>query len=93
MPKMPKHIEPTDDEALASWVESDDFAPRAGDFVDAEPLRRVAAAVEAVERADKQVVIEVAAARDAGPSWTVIGAALGVTRPAARQRFAEPAPR
>jgi len=93
MPKMPKHIPPTDDEALASWVESDDFDPNIDDFVDAAPLRRVSAAVEAVERADKQVATEVAAARDAGLSWTVIGAALGVSRQAARQRFAEPARR
>ena len=90
MSKMPKPTAPTDDEALASWVESDDFAPNTDDFVDAAPLRRVAAAVEAVERADKQLATEVAAARDAGLSWTVIAVALGVSRQAARQRFAEP---
>jgi hypothetical protein len=93
MPKKPNHIAPTDDDELANWVESDDFDPAPGEFVDAEPLRRVAAAVDALERADRQVASEVATARDAGLSWTVIAAALGVSRQAARQRFADSARR
>jgi hypothetical protein len=87
----PDHIDRNDDEALADWVASDDFDPDPATFRDATPLRRIAAAVEATERAELHLRDEVAIAREAGLSWTVIAAALGVTRQAARQRFGSPA--
>jgi membrane protein required for beta-lactamase induction len=89
--RIPDHIDPTDDEALAEWMASDDFDPDPAEFQDATPLRRIAAAVEAVDRAEQHLRDEVTIAREAGLSWTVIAAALGVTRQAARQRFATPA--
>jgi hypothetical protein len=47
-------------------------------------LRECRRAATALEKAMTQTV---AAARDAGKSWTAIGDALGVTNKTARQRF------
>ena len=90
--RIPDHIDPTDDDALATWMASDEFDPDPAEFQDATPLRRVAAAVEGVDRAEQHLRQEVDLARQAGLSWTVIAAALGVSRQAARQRFGSPAP-
>jgi hypothetical protein len=43
-------------------------------------------------RAETALHDAVAAARAAGVSWAVIGAGLGMTRPAAQKRFSRPAP-
>lgn len=57
-----------------------------------EPLERIDAAVAAgsalVARADRLVDTFVAQARQAGHSWTEIGARLGISKQAARQQFA-----
>jgi hypothetical protein len=92
MPKqpLPKHIDRKDSDALADWVASDDFDP-GDEFVDAAPLRRIVAAQEALDQARRQLDDDVRAAHQAGMSWTVIGAVLGTSRQAARQRFATPA--
>jgi hypothetical protein len=88
--RIPDHIDPTDDDALAEWMASDDFDPDPSEFRDATPLRRVAAADEALERARRFLDSEVRAAHDAGHSWTAIGAVLGISRQAVRQRFGVP---
>ncbi|WP_106819810.1 hypothetical protein [Janibacter massiliensis] len=54
---------------------------------DAAAFRRIVAARAALERDETELRDAVAAARAAGDSWTVIGAALGVSRQAAQQRF------
>ncbi|WP_188701577.1 hypothetical protein [Microbacterium nanhaiense] len=54
---------------------------------DAAHFRAVIAANEAVARAQQDLRAAVLAAREAGESWTVIGAALDITRQAAQQRF------
>lgn len=58
---------------------------------DAQPLERLAIAVELADRvrgrADELVDHFVQAARAVGCSWTEIGGALGVTKQAAQQRF------
>jgi hypothetical protein len=87
--RFPAHIDPTDHDALADWVASDEYDPKPDEFLDASPLRRVVAAAEAVERAREFLDAQVRMAHDAGLSWTVIGAALGISRQAARQRFTQ----
>jgi hypothetical protein len=77
-----------DYEAAAAHMASDDLEP--GEWRDGTPIRRIAAAAEAVERAKAFLVSEVRAARAAGHSWTAVAAALDITRQAAQQRFAEP---
>lgn len=89
---IPAHIDPTDEAAMADWMASDDFNPDPGDWsYVGDVVARIKAADEAVERARGLLDDEVRAAHDAGASWTVIGAALGISRQAARQRFASPA--
>jgi hypothetical protein len=52
-------------------------------------LRRIVAASRGVEAARKELLDAVAAARDADVSWEAIGAALGITKQGAFQRFAK----
>ena len=54
---------------------------------DAAPFRRIIAARNQVAEADRELHDAVRAAREAGDSWTVIGAALDISRQAAQQRF------
>lgn len=53
----------------------------------ANPLRELSAVVSATLQLEAAAVLYVAAARDRGASWAQIGAALGVSRQAARQRY------
>jgi hypothetical protein len=54
---------------------------------DAVNFRRIITARKTVAAAEDELRQAVAAAREAGESWTVIGAALDTTRQAAYQRF------
>ena len=54
---------------------------------DAVNFREIIAASRRVHDAEAELHAAVARARQAGDSWTVIGAALGVTRQAAQKRF------
>lgn len=56
---------------------------------DASHFRAIIAANEAVWDADAKLHTTVQEARKAGDSWTVIGAALGVSKQAAQQRFSQ----
>lgn len=54
---------------------------------DASHFRRIIEARKGLDAAERELRDAVAAARDAGDSWTVIGAALGTSKQAASQRF------
>lgn len=54
---------------------------------DASAFRRIVAARMTIESAEEELSDAVQSARDAGDSWTVIGAALNTSRQAAQQRF------
>ncbi len=54
---------------------------------DAIHFRRIITARQALGTAERELREAVQAAREAGDSWTVIGAALDTTRQAAQQRF------
>jgi hypothetical protein len=54
---------------------------------DATHFRRIIAARQDLADAEQKLRDAVRAAREAGDSWTVIGAALDTTRQAAQQRF------
>lgn len=71
----------TDDTGL------DALTPDPSDARDASRFRDIIAANEAMEAAGSALRDAVQKARDAGDSWTIIGAALGVTKQAAQQRF------
>lgn len=54
---------------------------------DAAHFRRIVAARQNLAAAEQELRDAVRAAREAGDSWTIIGAALDTTRQAAQQRF------
>jgi hypothetical protein len=56
---------------------------------DAASFRRILAARRGLADAERELRDAVRAARQAGDSWTVIGAALDITRQAAQQRFGD----
>jgi dihydroxyacetone kinase len=61
--------------------------PRTHTARDAVHFRRIIAARKDLAAAEQELRDVVEAARAAGDSWTVIGAALDTTRQAAYQRF------
>jgi hypothetical protein len=63
----------------------------AGSLSDASHFRQIVKVKKGLEAAQKDLRDAVAAARAAGDSWTVIGAALGTSKQAAFQRFAKDA--
>lgn len=65
----------------------DSLDPRTHPARDAVHFRRILAARRSITEAETELREAVKAARDAGDSWTVIGAALDTTRQAAFQRF------
>ena len=63
----------------------DELDPDTTEARDASHFRRIVAANMSAVAADQELRDAVTAARDAGESWTVIGAALGITRQGAYQ--------
>ncbi len=75
----------TDTDELAGLLDAFDH----GEARDATHFRRIIAARKQIDAADAELRAAVAAARKAGDSWSVIGAALDTTRQAAFQRFGQ----
>lgn len=65
----------------------DELDPGTNPARDAVHFRRIQAARANLTAAEDDLHEAVQAARDAGDSWTTIGAALNITRQAAQQRF------
>jgi hypothetical protein len=65
----------------------EDFDPGPGELRDATALRDIAAAFTRRTAADRDLTAAVRAARDNGHSWAAIGAMLGTSGEAARQRY------
>jgi hypothetical protein len=72
-------------ESLAKRFE--DHEPSVANIKDAESLRRVRGAFLGRAASEQELVDAVLAARDDGQSWTAIGAMLGTSGEAARQRY------
>jgi hypothetical protein len=66
-----------------------EFDPAGVPIDDTTDLRTLAEAVDAVRAGEARVLELVARARANGRSWGEVGIALGVSRQAARERFAE----
>jgi hypothetical protein len=75
---------------LERWLDA--IEPNPADARDATHMRRIIAAAAALQDAEEELRSAVAAARDAGDTWDMIGVALGVTRQAAFQRFGQKDP-
>lgn len=82
--EMPVTTKPNDDDALTGLHTLD---LRESPLRNAEHFRAIVAAKKKVARAEAELAESVAAARAAGDSWTVIGAALDTSRQNAQQRF------
>ncbi len=67
----------------------DDLDPATASVDNTEDLRAVAVAADALATDEARLTKAVEIARAHGRSWTRIGIALGVSRQAARQRFAD----
>ncbi len=80
----------TDTEA---WLDNLESTVLALPDSSADDLRAIADALHAVATSDLQLADRVAEARANGRTWTQIGAVLGVSKQAARERFGEPAHR
>jgi hypothetical protein len=65
----------------------DQLDPAATPARDAANFRRILAARANLAAAEQELRDAVQAARHAGDSWSIIGAALDTTRQAAQQRF------
>lgn len=76
---MPKMY--TDDTGL------DSLDPATTEARDAKHFRAIRAARKHITEAESELTHAVAAAREDGESWAMIGAALDTTRQAAYQRF------
>ena len=74
-------------DATSSSSGLDDIDPATQEARDATHFRRIIAARQRIDEAEQELRAAVRAAREAGDSWTVIGAALDTTRQAAYQRF------
>ena len=65
----------------------EDYEPGPGDGRDASALREVAAAFAQLAGSERRLAGAVSAARAEGHSWAAIGAMLGTSGEAARQRY------
>jgi 1-deoxy-D-xylulose 5-phosphate reductoisomerase len=79
----------TDEEIQRAAELAEEFDPSGAQMDDTTDLRTLAEAVDSVRAGEARVRELVARARAKGRSWGEIGIALGVSRQAARERFAE----
>ena len=79
----------TDEEIQRAAKLAEDFDPSGIPMDDTTDLRTLAETVDSVRAGEARVRELVARARANGRSWGEIGIALGVSRQAARERFAE----
>jgi hypothetical protein len=85
-----RHSKQEIDEAARRFEElADRMDPAGADVLRIDDLREVAIVSEAVRTDEERLREAVAAARTHGRSWNQIAVALGVSRQAARQRFAD----
>jgi hypothetical protein len=90
---MPRTVTEILDQAdeLAARFEAHDPDPDA--ISDAAALRAVRRAFQARAQAERQLADAVSVARAEGHSWAAIGAMVGTSGEAARQRYGRPAPK
>ena len=87
MPRSAKKILAQAEELSRRFEEHE---PAPGDLRDATALRAVARAFARVADSEREVADAVAVARAEGHSWAAIGAMLGTSGEAARQRYGPP---
>jgi len=88
---MPRTLQEIIDHADEIAQNFEDYEPSEQDQRPAEPLRHAREAVQARARAEQAVAQSVQEMREARYTWAVIGALLGTSAEAARQRYGVPA--
>lgn len=86
---MPRSIQQILDQAEALASRFEDYEPRIDDQRPADALVAIRAAVIERARTERRVVEAVTMARKDGCSWASIGASLGTSGEAARQKYAQ----
>lgn len=84
---MPRTVEEVLAQADELAKRFEGYEPKPGDAKDATPLRAVREAFEDMAHAQKRLADRVSVARAYGFSWAAIGAMLGTSGEAARQRY------
>lgn len=79
----------TEEEIQRAAKLAEEFDPSGAQIDDTADLRTLAEAADSIRAGEARVRELVARARANGRSWGEIGIALGVSRQAARERFAE----
>jgi hypothetical protein len=89
---MPRHTDKEIEQAAHRFEQlADSLDQKTAKVEDTDDLRSIATAAEAVRADDARLREAVLVARAHGRSWNHIALALGVSRQAARQRFADKA--
>ena len=88
MPRTTQEILDQADELAARF---DDHEPDQANLRDAAALRAVRLAFQARAHAERRLAESVSVARADGHSWAAIGAMVGTSGEAARQRYGQPA--
>ena len=84
MPRSTEQILAHADELARRFAEHE---PAGGRVMDARALRDIAAAVERRAGAERDIAAAVAVARAEGHTWSALGAMLGTSGEAVRQRY------
>lgn len=84
---MPRTVDEILQHANELAARFEDYEPRAGDELDAGAVALLRAAVVERSEAERHMVDAVRRAREAGLSWGAIGAFVGTSGEAARQRY------
>lgn len=87
---MPRTTEEIVAQAAELAKRFEDFDPEPGTALDGAPLRAVREAFEDLAAAQKRLTERVAVAKASGHAWGLIGAMLGTSGEAARQRYGHP---
>jgi hypothetical protein len=85
MPKTVEEILKHADELAARF---ENYEPSAGDELDVSAVSALRAAVHERSQAEQHVIDAIRDARKTGMSWSAIGAFVGTSGEAARQRYA-----
>lgn len=90
---MPRTIDEIINQAEELAARFEDHVPDADDFRDASALRELRNAFLARAEAEQRVTDAVRRARADGHSWASIGAMVGTSGEAARQRYSQKSPK
>ena len=84
---MPRSVEEILQHAEELAERFENYEPAAGDELDAGAVALLRSAVQERSQAEKHLIEAIRAARESGMSWSAIGALVGTSGEAARQRY------